>query len=31
VNDRRFAKLPAFLETEMNFRENLQVLRSLLR
>jgi deoxyribonuclease-4 len=31
VNDRRFSKLPAFLETEMNFRENLQVLRSLLR
>ena len=31
VNDRRFAALPAFLETEMQFRENLKVLRSLLR
>jgi deoxyribonuclease-4 len=31
VNDPRFATLPAFLETEMNFRENLRVLRSLLR
>ena len=31
VNDRRFTTLPAFLETEMNFRENLRVLRSLLR
>ena len=31
VNDPRFATLPAFLETEMRFRENLAVLRSLLR
>jgi deoxyribonuclease IV len=31
VNDRRFATLPAFLETEMRFRENLDVLRSLQR
>jgi deoxyribonuclease-4 len=31
VNDERFATLPAFLETEMHFRENLKVLRSLLR
>ena len=31
VNDPRFADLPAFLETEMRFRENLDVLRSLLR
>ena len=31
VNDPRFATLPAFLETEMRFRENLDVLRSLLR
>ncbi len=31
VNDPRFASLPAFLETEMKFRENLAVLRSLLR
>jgi deoxyribonuclease-4 len=31
VNDARFAALPAFLETEMNFKENLKVLRSLLR
>jgi deoxyribonuclease-4 len=31
VNDRRFAALPAFLETDMKFRENLEVLRSLLR
>lgn len=31
VNDRRFATLPAFLETEMQFRENLRILRSLLR
>lgn len=30
VNDRRFAGLPAFLETEMRFKENLAVLRSLL-
>lgn len=30
VNDRRFADLPAFLETEMRFKENLAVLRSLL-
>ena len=30
VNDRRFAALPAFLETEMRFQENLDVLRSLL-
>jgi deoxyribonuclease-4 len=31
VNDARFATLPGFLETEMRFRENLDVLRSLLR
>ena len=31
VNDPRFATLPAFLETELQFRENLAVLRSLLR
>ena len=31
VNDRRFRDLPAFLETEMQFAENLRVLRSLLR
>ena len=31
VNDTRFATLPGFLETEMRFRENLDVLRSLLR
>ncbi len=31
VNDPRFAALPGFLETEMRFRENLDVLRSLLR
>ncbi len=31
VNDARFATLPAFLETEMRFRENLDVLRSMLR
>jgi deoxyribonuclease-4 len=31
VNDPRFATLPGFLETEMRFRENLDVLRSLLR
>ena len=31
VNDRRFATLPGFLETEMQFRENLKILRSLLR
>jgi deoxyribonuclease-4 len=31
VNDRRFAEVPAFLETELRFRENLAVLRSLLR
>jgi deoxyribonuclease-4 len=31
VNDPRFAKLPGFLETEMRFRENLDVLRSLKR
>jgi deoxyribonuclease-4 len=31
VNDRRFAELPGFLETEMRFRENLDVLRSLER
>src|SRR5512137_53617 len=29
VNDGRFAALPAFLETEMRFRENLDVLRGL--
>jgi deoxyribonuclease-4 len=31
VNDPRFAGLPAFLETEARFKENLQVLRSLRR
>ncbi|HTT69768.1 MAG TPA: deoxyribonuclease IV [Anaeromyxobacteraceae bacterium] len=31
VNDRRFAHLPGFLETDLRFRENLAVLRSLLR
>ena len=31
VNDPRFATLPGFLETEMRFRENLDVLRSLRR
>ena len=31
VNDSRFATLPGFLETEMRFRENLDVLRSLVR
>jgi deoxyribonuclease-4 len=30
VNDARFAEVPAFLETDLRFRENLQVLRSLL-
>jgi deoxyribonuclease-4 len=30
VNDRRFADVPAFLETDLRFRENLAVLRSLL-
>ncbi len=30
VNDARFATVPAFLETELKFRENLAVLRSLL-
>jgi deoxyribonuclease-4 len=29
VNDERFADLPAFLETELRFKENLEVLRSL--
>jgi deoxyribonuclease-4 len=31
VNDRRFASVPAFLETEMRFKENLERLRSLVR
>ena len=31
VNDARFAEVPAFLETELRFRENLAVLRSLVR
>jgi deoxyribonuclease-4 len=31
VNDRRFASVPAFLETEQRFEENLDVLRSLVR
>lgn len=30
VNDRRFADVPAFLETDQRFKENLTVLRSLL-
>ena len=29
VNDRRFREVPAFLETEMRFKENLEVLRGL--
>jgi deoxyribonuclease-4 len=29
VNDRRFHDIPAFLETEMRFKENLEVLRDL--
>ena len=29
VNDRRFAEVPAFLETDQRFKENLAVLRSL--
>jgi deoxyribonuclease-4 len=31
VNDARFAKVPGFLETDLRFRENLSVLRSLLQ
>ncbi|HET7754312.1 MAG TPA: deoxyribonuclease IV [Anaeromyxobacteraceae bacterium] len=31
VNDARFADVPAFLETDLRFKENLDVLRSLLR
>jgi deoxyribonuclease-4 len=31
VNDRRFAQIPGFLETDQRFKENLAVLRSLLR
>jgi deoxyribonuclease IV len=31
VNDPRFAEVPAFLETELRFKENLAVLRSLRR
>ncbi len=31
VNDPRFAEVPAFLETELRFRENLEVLRGLVR
>jgi deoxyribonuclease IV len=31
VNDARFADVPGFLETELRFKENLAVLRSLLR
>jgi hypothetical protein len=31
VNDDRFADVPGFLETDQRFRENLAVLRSLLR
>jgi deoxyribonuclease-4 len=30
VNDARFAEIPAFLETELRFKENLALLRSLL-
>jgi len=30
VNDVRFARVPAFLETDLRFRENLSVLRSLI-
>ena len=31
LNDPRFADRPAFLETELEFKRNLAVLRSLLR
>lgn len=31
VNDPRFADLPGFLETDLRFKENLQLLRSLIR
>ncbi len=31
VNDARFAEIPAFLETELRFKENLALLRSLIR
>jgi hypothetical protein len=31
VNDARFSDVPAFLETELRFKENLAVLRSLKR
>lgn len=31
VNDPRFAAVPAFLETDLRFKENLEVLRALLR
>jgi deoxyribonuclease-4 len=31
VNDRRFARTPGFLETDQRFRENLDLLRSLVR
>ncbi len=31
VNDTRFAGLPGFLETDLRFKENLEVLRSLIR
>ena len=30
VNDRRFARIPGFLETDLRYRENLSVLRSLI-
>jgi deoxyribonuclease-4 len=31
VNDARFSAVPGFVETEMRFRENIAVLRSLVR
>jgi deoxyribonuclease-4 len=31
VNDARFAEVPAFVETELRFKENIEVLRSLVR
>ena len=31
VNDARFAEIPAFVETESRFKENIEVLRGLVR
>ena len=31
VNDARFAETPGFLETELRFKENIEVLRGLVR